>query len=452
MNNKFEKKLRRSFLKKIKTYQFPLNDYELSIEKLDCFLGSFSSIEEFEKRTIRKLRRFENGRLFLKSIKYRKGTTNLREEIKSSTSRFLKYVEPPREGSILDISKDHNKILFFLNIFLFAKENIQGSYREFDDFNHGYFIGGDDFKKFSRLINQGIKKNHLNECLKRIFGLVRYLFNPVDCDSMVWKLDFSLKPSFKEEGSFPDPVDMFICTKMYRLMAFYDCPIISKLYKSDERVIFEAISNLITAINDQKVIRVFYDLVPEAFSSLTIIILIRTSCGLGDLKYAQILWNRLKKIEKFHPELNKLRREIDSAKKISILSKKLGIDINSIDTLSGVEFEVLIADKFASLDFITYNTPKTGDFGADIILETKSGSKIVIQCKRYNTKVNLKAVQEVLGAINHYGADFGVVITNNSFLNSAKKLAKNSDVELWGREELIDLFSGDISFSEISNI
>ena len=65
---------------------------------------------------------------------------------------------------------------------------------------------------------------------------------------------------------------------------------------------------------------------------------------------------------------------------------------------------------------------------------------------------NLKAVQEVLGAVGHYNADAGIVITNNTFLNSAKKLAESNDIELWDETKLKLFLNDDISFSELQHL
>jgi hypothetical protein len=128
------------------------------------------------------------------------------------------------------------------------------------------------------------------------------------------------------------------------------------------------------------------------------------------------------------------------------------IDFSKVDELSGVEFENLLMDKFFSLGFKVESTPKTGDFGADLIVENNEGSRIIVQCKRFKSKVNLKAVQEVVGAMGHYAGDMGIVITNNSFLNSAIKLAESHDIELWDGDKLVSFLAGDLLFSEIMGV
>ena len=96
------------------------------------------------------------------------------------------------------------------------------------------------------------------------------------------------------------------------------------------------------------------------------------------------------------------------------------------------------------------STPKTGDFGADLIIENCEGTRIIVQCKRFKSKVNLKAVQEVVAAMGYYFGDMGIVITNNSFFSSAVKLAESHDIELWDGDKLLSFLSGDLSFSNIS--
>ena len=49
------------------------------------------------------------------------------------------------------------------------------------------------------------------------------------------------------------------------------------------------------------------------------------------------------------------------------------------------------------------------------------------------------AVQEIVAAINHYKAEKGMVITNNSFTASAIELAKSNEVDLIPRDRLREL-------------
>ena len=119
--------------------------------------------------------------------------------------------------------------------------------------------------------------------------------------------------------------------------------------------------------------------------------------------------------------------------------------------LTGIEFEMLLQKKFEGLGFVVADTPVTGDFGADIVVDDADGTRFVIQCKRFASKVNLKAVQEVVAAQSHYGGDYGIVITNSEFLPSAIKLAASNSVELWDGDKVLKFLAGDLSFSVFRN-
>ncbi len=109
--------------------------------------------------------------------------------------------------------------------------------------------------------------------------------------------------------------------------------------------------------------------------------------------------------------------------------------IDEVDSMSGEDFERFISAHFRRKGYGTKLTPKTADYGADLILE-KDGRKVAVQAKRWHGLVGVGAVQEVLGAIQYYGADTGLVVTNSAFTENAHELAKKSPVELWSRKML----------------
>jgi len=70
------------------------------------------------------------------------------------------------------------------------------------------------------------------------------------------------------------------------------------------------------------------------------------------------------------------------------------------------------------------------------LIISKFGEKVVVQAKRYSKKVNNKAIQEIVAAIKHYGAERGIVITNSEFTRSAIELANSNNIELTDRFKL----------------
>ena len=116
----------------------------------------------------------------------------------------------------------------------------------------------------------------------------------------------------------------------------------------------------------------------------------------------------------------------------------LSSDITRIDLMEGYEFEEYLKCLFFYDDYNAELTPKSRDYGADLIL-TKGDETIVVQAKRYNKTVGSKCVSEVVGAKRHYNATEAWVVTNSYFSDQAETLAKDNDVRLIDREELIEI-------------
>ncbi|WP_238343585.1 restriction endonuclease [Gracilibacillus saliphilus] len=111
--------------------------------------------------------------------------------------------------------------------------------------------------------------------------------------------------------------------------------------------------------------------------------------------------------------------------------------IKDIDEMSGNKFEEYLLILLKGRGSKVKLTPKTGDYGADLILDTKN-NKIVVQAKRYKKNVGVRAVQEIVSAQKYYKADECWVITNSLFTKQAINLASSSNVRLINRSELMD--------------
>ena len=113
-----------------------------------------------------------------------------------------------------------------------------------------------------------------------------------------------------------------------------------------------------------------------------------------------------------------------------------GIDI--IDRMSGEEFEKFLKVYYESQGYRADLTPSTADYGADLVMK-KDKRKIVVQAKRWSKTVGIESVQQVIGAIRHYGASKGIVVTNSTYTENAYNLANSNGVELIDRRQLIDM-------------
>jgi len=125
-------------------------------------------------------------------------------------------------------------------------------------------------------------------------------------------------------------------------------------------------------------------------------------------------------------------------KPIKRKSFRISYDLSMIDKMTGFEFEQFLSTLFKKFDYTTTVTKKSGDFGCDVILE-KGFDRIAVQAKRSDSKVSLRAVQEIVASLKKYDARMGVVIANTKFTKSARQLAKVNDVTMINRNALLRL-------------
>lgn len=112
--------------------------------------------------------------------------------------------------------------------------------------------------------------------------------------------------------------------------------------------------------------------------------------------------------------------------------------LGQVDQMSGEDFEQFLADLFRKKGYTVEMTPRTNDYGADLII-SKYGKQTIVQAKRYASKLSNSPIQEAYAAIKHYQADDAMVITNNYFTANAQNLARSNQVKLYDRDGLIQL-------------
>jgi len=110
------------------------------------------------------------------------------------------------------------------------------------------------------------------------------------------------------------------------------------------------------------------------------------------------------------------------------------------DNFTPAEFETFCAEILRSHGWDTRVTQQSRDQGVDVIA-SKSGRRVVIQCKLYSSPVGNKAVQEAAAGRAHEQADFGAVVSNNRYTAAAEELAKTNRVLLLHYRDLSNLGS-----------
>ncbi|GIO10086.1 hypothetical protein J31TS6_61140 [Brevibacillus reuszeri] len=123
----------------------------------------------------------------------------------------------------------------------------------------------------------------------------------------------------------------------------------------------------------------------------------------------------------------------------------LFIDIKDIDKMEdGSEFEMYLYRLLLALDYKgVYKTVGSGDYGADLVFTDRSGTRNVIQAKRYkaDNPVGLSAVQEIYSSMRYYKAKKSIVISSSSFTGACETLAGVNHVRLIDRGDLIDIIN-----------
>lgn len=105
----------------------------------------------------------------------------------------------------------------------------------------------------------------------------------------------------------------------------------------------------------------------------------------------------------------------------------------TIDDMDGLEFEHFCSDLLKRRGFIEVSVTKaSGDYGIDILAE-KDGVTYGIQCKRYQSPVGVKAIQEAYAGKEYYDRMVGAVLTNQYFTSPGVKAAKKLKILLWDR-------------------
>ena len=110
------------------------------------------------------------------------------------------------------------------------------------------------------------------------------------------------------------------------------------------------------------------------------------------------------------------------------------------EAMSPYQYEVFCAEELKRHGWEASVTKGSRDQGVDVVA-SKSGMRVVLQCKLYSQPVGNKAVQEVVAARNFERARFGIVVSNNSYTTPAQTLASANGVYLIHHRELAGLES-----------
>lgn len=110
----------------------------------------------------------------------------------------------------------------------------------------------------------------------------------------------------------------------------------------------------------------------------------------------------------------------------------LNEDTNLVD-LTPEAFEQLITNLFNAMEFDAHPTQRSKDGGVDCIAYYKKsvvGGKYVIQATRWTRTVQVDAVRDLFGAMDHERANKGILITTSTFGPACHKFADGKPLQL----------------------
>ena len=122
----------------------------------------------------------------------------------------------------------------------------------------------------------------------------------------------------------------------------------------------------------------------------------------------------------------------------------------NFDLLDPIAFEEWVLGQLKEAGYSTWRTPRSGDRGADglaLLCAEEDKHTIIVQCKHMqpDDKCGQSAVREVLNSIPFYKTNIQgkprpmVITTAGGFTADAKKLARQSGVQLVDRRNLRQL-------------
>ena len=164
---------------------------------------------------------------------------------------------------------------------------------------------------------------------------------------------------------------------------------------------------------------------------------------------AKKFWNELSKKNKKNEENKTIENDVDeSMSEDRILNDFKENLLRAIANMSPKKFEVFSRALLTKMrvEFTNKGVQISNDGGIDGYgyhrdQDDFRTTRVVIQCKRYNTgPVTEPDINQFLGAMNKFQADYGVFITNSRFTNSARIASREgSPITLIDGNDLVDL-------------
>ena len=120
--------------------------------------------------------------------------------------------------------------------------------------------------------------------------------------------------------------------------------------------------------------------------------------------------------------------------------KALGLTAKDLLDLPPGEFEEMTAELYRARGFQANKTGASGDHGVDVIIKSKDGKKMIVQCKRWRKPVGESIVRDFYGTMQHEKAAQGTIIATSGFTQQAKEWAKGKPISLYDGNTFIEMW------------
>ena len=102
------------------------------------------------------------------------------------------------------------------------------------------------------------------------------------------------------------------------------------------------------------------------------------------------------------------------------------------EQLDPYQFEEYVAKRMRDCGYSKVQvTPKSGDYGADVLGVDPNGRPVCVQCKMYTGKVGFDAVQQINTAKTLFNCERAILATTSTLTQQAKEAARKLQVEVY---------------------
>jgi len=120
--------------------------------------------------------------------------------------------------------------------------------------------------------------------------------------------------------------------------------------------------------------------------------------------------------------------------------KALGMSAKDLLDLPPGEFEEMTAELYRARGFQAHKTGASGDHGVDVVVKSKDGKTMVVQCKRWRKPVGEPIIREFYGTMHHEKAAQGTIIATSGFTPQAIEWAKGKPLFLYDGNKFVEMW------------